>query len=188
MTRIFSTTALRRGGPVALVVALAGCGTPAKAFDPGKLGARDGALFGHFTVLAGSADATSSCYVEIADQHQQRLSYISLDKSGWLFASVRPGPAYISSVLCPRIQGNLGVPLFRYPPRGVINVPATPRIAYFGHVQLNFTEGSEPRGSLELEITARFPEAKHALQTLYPATRLTPIESLLPLVNPLEAD
>lgn len=187
------------------LVFLTGCATSATAFKPGGVGKEEAALFGRVSVDNLGEDVTKHCYVELTDSSEKRQRYISLDKTGWLFTSVKPGEVYFSRVLCTVTRGTTFN--VEYATRDLsFSVPGGSRIGYFGHVQVEFAQEGENLFAAALtppiakafeeverapapnvEIYNRFSEAVREYQARYgAASGLTPVQALLPLINPLD--
>ena len=191
---------------IAFAAALSGCATSAGALRPGSVSNDEGALFGHIAVTNLGQDVTKRCYVELTDEREQRLRYISLDKTGWIFASVKPGTAYLSFVTCTVTDSTTFN--VQYKTRELsFEVPGAGRIAYFGHVQVEFSQegenifaaalapplvsalkDNERAPAPYLEIFDRSDEAVREYYRRYgqSAASLKPERSLLPLTLPVK--
>jgi hypothetical protein len=159
----------------------------------------EAALFGHVDVYNLGADVTAHCYVELTDEAGERQRYLSLDKTGWIFASVKPGTTYLSFVSCTVTDGTTFN--VQHQTRELsFAVPGSGRIAYFGHVLVEFDQqgqnlleaaftptplvdyGERAPGPY-VEVYDRFGEAVREYNARYgkAAAHLQPSLALLPL-------
>lgn len=83
------------------LVGLSCAGTlPAANLRPDALGKGQGAFFGHIKVYNRHRNVTGTCHVAFTDERGETKTVLTLDESGWVFASASEGPTHLSDVTC----------------------------------------------------------------------------------------
>src|SRR4029078_1893370 len=83
-----------------LALLAVGCASSATSLKPAHIPAHEGALFGRVTIDDEGEDVTSKCYVDFSDRNENTKAHLSLDKTGWVFASVQTGSTELSGIVC----------------------------------------------------------------------------------------
>ena len=194
----------RRLAVLSFAVALGACATAAGAFKPAAVSMEEGSLFGRVVVSNLGEDVTKRCYVELTDESEERLRFLSLDATGWLFTAVRPGKTFLSSVSC-TVTDSSTFNIMHATRDLFFTVPAGRNIAYFGQVQITFErhgenwllqaikppilqafQGVDPGPPGKVQVYDRFEEAVREYHARYgaEAARLKPVLALVPLTRP----
>lgn len=115
-----------------------GCAAkPAVSLDPSHIANEEAAILGHITATNRDVDETEHCYAEFQNTAGQRVAYLSMDESGWIMATVPPGPTRLALVVC-TIYGGVTENVYHSFLDGSFVVPGHDKLAYFGHVVIAF--------------------------------------------------
>lgn len=128
--------------------ALAGCAPTATHISPRQVAPTQAAIFGRLVILDKGKAVTARCEVVFTDQdEQEKTPHLPLDATGWVFATVAPGPTYLSSVLCdiPDTASSSGTYETR---RLAFQAPGGGRITYFGYVRIDMQAEHQDRGAM----------------------------------------
>jgi hypothetical protein len=106
-------------------------------------------------VFKGDSEVTRNCYVTFTDENNETKASLSLDKSGWIFTPMAPGPTYLSFVTCAVWNGLMyGTRQLRFDAMG------QGAITYLGHVRFDLankdweiTLGAAVRGVANVPVT-----------------------------------
>jgi hypothetical protein len=150
-----ASRARRRACLALAALGTSGCALPAVNLSPREVSADEAAIFGRIEVVNDGERVTERCKVVFTDEDKRdKTPRMKLDESGWVFATVRPGPTYLSSVLCgiPNTQYYSGDYLTR---RLAFQAPGHGRAAYFGHVRIDVHAIAVDRGAMFLAGMAR---------------------------------
>lgn len=137
-----------------LTLSAAGCAPPAANLSPRDVAPDAAPIFGHVQILNHGTPVTSRCQIVFTDQDEQPKSErLALDRDGWVFTTVRPGPTYLSSVLCDipdttYYSGNYKTRRLAFQATG------GGRIVYFGHVRIDVQAQHEDKGVMFLSAGA----------------------------------
>ena len=124
-----------------------GCVSSATNLKPTKIPSSDGALFGRIEVQNDGEPVTGSCYLGLTDSKEHQKANLSLDKSGWVFTSVKRGPTYLSDVLC-TLGGLIKYNATFHSRKLLFSVDGRGTIAYFGHAKIDMNSaGSDVAGA-----------------------------------------
>jgi hypothetical protein len=122
---------------LALGLTSASCASrPAINLTPADLTPQDGVLVGRVNATNRDEDETKHCYVEFVDPNKERVAYLSLDESGWVFATVPPGRvtlSYVGCVIYAAVTQSVA-----HQAQMDIDVPPGNQAAYFGEVSVAF--------------------------------------------------
>jgi hypothetical protein len=112
-----------------------GCVSSATDLKPANVPSSEGALFGSIEVQNDGKPVTGSCYLGLTDSRGHQKANLSLDKSGWVFTSVKRGPTYLSDVLC-TLGGFIKYNATFHSRELLFDVEGQGTIAYFGHAKI----------------------------------------------------
>jgi hypothetical protein len=118
--------------------AIIGCANKqALNLDPVKVAKSDAAIMGHITAFNRDQDETKHCYAEFQNMAGERIAYLSLDKSGWVMATLPTGPVKLAKVVCAIYGAVSQVVSHEFTDESFV-APGQDKIAYFGHVAVAF--------------------------------------------------
>jgi hypothetical protein len=209
---MLDTPKLRTRATATLVCGLAaalnaGCASkPAVSLDPSSIEHEEAAILGHITAYNQDIDETGHCYAEFQNTAGERVAYLSLDETGWVMATVPPGPVKLAYVACVIYAAVTQTVVHQFEDASFV-VPGQNKLAYFGHLAVafqakernlfaealtppivkallpneqpppSFAQVADKFDPAVAEFRARFPES---------ANRLEPLKALLkqPLMEP----
>lgn len=102
------------------------------------IGKTHGAAFGRVNAFMDRKDVTEGCRIFLTAGTVKSTQTLVLDRGGWVFTAVEPGPATLFRVEC--AGQKLDAEDLKF------NVPAGGKIAYFGHIRVIFPNASGPAG------------------------------------------
>jgi len=116
-----------------------GCATSASNLKLSEVPKGEVPLVGHIDIYIDDEVRTGRCYVTLSDEEGSRKAYISLDKTGWIFAHVKPGAVILSGANC--TEGTIFMHPVLYTAKELqFCLPDSSNVSYFGHVTLRLAD------------------------------------------------
>jgi hypothetical protein len=104
-------------------------------------------VVGHITVLNDGAPVTAMCDVIFTDGDKHEKGSVPIVWNGWIFADVKTGPTYLSTVTC-RLEGAMtGVATYKASDLQ-FDVLGDGKITYFGHVRIDLNHKPSGGGAV----------------------------------------